>query len=239
MFAARRQATSLAPDPVRFRADAPGAAGGGEDRELDGVDRVVALAHEGSGESQRRTRAAFPAARPLRDRHPHVHLELQHGGQDVLVDVRTEIGHFVVHDLPEREELHLDEAEGVAVGFAGGDRPVFVHHRRIEAVHLAGVDLAPDGLHDGIGVAGRVVHPRGGGAEGVKVDLDSHGCNVRPATLHPDLHFRPAVWHLLHFTLLHGDSIPNSARFWTRGLELPPSLEGTPPLPTMGGFLSH
>ena len=186
MFAARRQATSRLTS------------------ELDGVDRVVALAHEGRGESQRRTRAAFPAARPLSYRHPYVHLELQHGGQDVLVDLRAEIGHFVVHDLPEREKLHLDEAEGVAVGFAGGDRPVFVHHRRIEAVHLAGVDRAPDGLHDGIGVAGRVVHPRGGGAEGVKVDLDGHGCDVRPATLHPDLHFRPAVWHLLHFALLRG-----------------------------------
>jgi hypothetical protein len=26
---------------------------------------------------------------------------------------------------PEREKLHLDEAEGIAVGFTGGDRPVF------------------------------------------------------------------------------------------------------------------
>ena len=120
------------------------------------------------------------------------------------MDFGPEVGDFVVHDLANRKEFHLDEAEGVAVGFGGGDADVFVEHGRVEAVDFAGGDLLLDHLDGGIGVAGGIVRPGDGVAQGVEVDLDDHGRGVRRG-FDRDEDLFLAGWQSFNLCFLHGE----------------------------------
>ena len=148
--------------------------------------------------------------RPLGKRQFHVHLERQGGFNQFLVEIGPEVVRLVVHDLPQGEKLHFDEAEDVSIGFRGGDRHVFIHLRGIDAVEFAGVDLALDRFHDGVGVAGRVLHSGDRIVQCVQIERHGHG-RVVFFGVNEHGRFRMAVRHYVYFDFPHGSKYTKHA----------------------------